>query len=344
MNIVSLFSGAGGLDLGLIQAGHKVVWANDIFEDAAITYRNNIGDFVDTRDITDIPSREIPEADVIVGGFPCQGISVANWKRTANDPRNLLYKEMVRVVHDIRPRFFVAENVKGIISLAKGEFLRTVESDFSNAGYKAYSAVLNSADFGVPQKRMRFFMLGVREDIATCEPLFPPAQTHRDPSRDDLDSPLKPWVSVGNALAHFPEPEEAPGIPNHEYSSYKLRFNGHLGHRYIDPAQPAPAVTGRGDDRGGVVVLHHPKNHRRMSVRELAAVQSFPDEFVFYGTKTSGYRQVANAVPPALGQAIGKMLSENEDLFKNGRMWIQEGISPSWPIQLNLFPRTNGVG
>jgi len=312
MKIVSLFSGAGGLDLGLIQAGHEIIWANDIFEDAVATYRNNIGDHVDTRDISQIPSCEIPSADVVVGGFPCQGFSVANWGRTVDDKRNKLYCEMVRVITDKKPRFFVAENVKGLVSLGKGEILKKIVSDFTNAGYQTHWKVLNSADYGAPQKRMRFVMLGVRNDISKSDVSFPPISTHQNPTAKVRDKSLKPWLTVGKALSHLPEPEDAPDIPNHTYSRYKLRFNGHLGHRYIDPDKPAPTVTGRGDDKGGVVVLHHPNNQRRMSARELASVQSFPDDFIFAGTRTSAYRQIANAVPPALGRAIGIMLSEND--------------------------------
>ncbi len=311
MKIVSLFSGAGGLDLGLVQAGHEIIWANDIYADAVATYRKNIGNHVYMRDISEIPSSEIPSCDVVVGGFPCQGFSVANWGRTIKDERNKLYKEMVRVIDDKKPRFFIAENVKGLISLGKGEILKRIISDFSRVGYKTTWHVLNSADYGVPQKRMRFVMLGVRNDIATLPSIFPPEPTHHDPTKKGNCAKLKPWLSVGRALAHIPEPELAPDIPNHQYSKYKLRFNGHMGHRYIDPDKPAPTVTGRGDEKGGVVVLHHPKNHRRMSARELATVQSFPDNFVFEGTKTSAYRQIANAVPPALGYAIGVMLSKN---------------------------------
>ncbi len=314
MKIVSLFSGAGGLDLGLIQAGHEIIWANDIYEDAVATYRRNIGDHVDTRDISEIPSTDIPSSDAIVGGFPCQGFSVANWGRTIHDERNKLYKEMVRVIIDKQPSFFVTENVKGLISLGKGEILKRIVADFSAADYKASWKVLNSADYGVPQKRMRFVMLGVRSDLAIASAssmIFPPSPTHQDPNATHRDSILKPWLTVGKALAHIPEPEVSPDIPNHDYSRYKLRFNGYLGHRFIDPNKPAPTVTARGDEKGGVVVLHHPKNHRRMSARELATVQSFPDDFIFEGTKTSAYRQIANAVPPALGRAIGDMLSKN---------------------------------
>ena len=317
MKIISLFSGAGGLDLGLIQAGHDVVWANDIFLDAVRTYKRNISDHIDTRDISDIASHDIPDADVVVGGFPCQGFSVANWGRTVADCRNRLYREMVRVVSDKRPKFFVAENVKGITSLGKGAVLENIISDFNAEGYKIHWKILNSADYGAPQKRMRFVMLGIREDLSCDDVSFPPLATHQSPAAKDKGSGLRDWLTVGQALAHIPEPEFAPDIPNHEYSKYKLRFNGYIGHRWIDPSLPAPTVTGRGDEKGGVVVLHHPNNRRRMSARELATVQSFPDDFVFVGTNSSVYRQIANAVPPKLGLAIGRMLSENERLITN---------------------------
>lgn len=312
MRVVSLFSGAGGLDLGLVQAGLRVVWANDIFADAARTYRMNIGAHVDERDISCVESFEIPDCDVVVGGFPCQGFSVANWGRSLQDPRNQLYKQMVRVVRDKQPRYFLGENVKGLSSFGKGEVLKTIVNEFAQVGYKVRHALINAADYGVPQARKRLLILGVRNDLSDNF-AFPPLPTHGDPATVRM-SGLNPWVSVGKALAHFPEPEVASDIPNHECSKYKLTFNGHLGHRRIDPTKPAPTVTARGDERGGVVVLHHPRNHRRMTARELAAVQSFPDSFAFCGTKTSAYRQIANAVPPLLGKAIGRMLSLAESV------------------------------
>jgi DNA (cytosine-5)-methyltransferase 1 len=306
MRVVSLFSGAGGLDLGLVQAGLQIVWANDIFEDAAQTYRRNIGDHIDTRDICDIKSSEIPDCDVVVGGFPCQGFSVANWGRSMQDPRNQMYKQLLRVVREKQPKFFLAENVKGLASMSGGAVLRTIIGDFERVGYRVRHKIVNAADYGVPQARMRILIFGVRIDLDS-DVSFPPPPSHIDPLRGPRKG-LKNWKSVGSALAHFPEPDTAQRIPNHECSKYKLTFNGHLGHRFIRPDRPAPTVTGRGDEKGGVVVLHHPNNHRRMTARELAAVQSFPDDFVFFGTKTSAYRQIANAVPPLLGRAIGEML------------------------------------
>lgn len=324
MRIVSLFSGAGGLDLGLSQSGHQVVWANDIFSDAVRTYEKNIGSHVDERDISVIPGTEIPECDVVVGGFPCQGFSVANRARSLEDPRNQLYKQMVRVVAEKRPRYFVGENVKGLASFAKGKILDAILQEFRDLGYKVRHEVVNAADYGVPQARKRLLIVGVRSDLSG-DFAFPPTPTHADPAIAE-EKGLNAWLSVGKALAHFPEPEDAPHIPNHECSKYKLRFNGHLGHRRIDATKPAPTVTARGDEKGGVVVLHHPRNHRRMSARELAAVQSFPDNFVFHGTKTSAYRQIANAVPPRLGKAIGLMLKEAE-LAQNDQLLLDIAVA-----------------
>lgn len=310
MRVVSLFSGAGGFDLGLIGAGHRIVWANDIFKDAADTYERNLGSHVNRRDISEIASCDIPDSDLIVGGFPCQGFSVANWKRTVNDERNFLYREMVRVIRDKHPKYFVAENVKGLSTMEKGAVLEAIKLDFQEIGYQVQSQVLNAADYGVPQSRLRLFIVGVRDDL-DFNLAFPPLPSHSSPDLAQMMG-LESWVTVGQALDAIPEPEEKHNLSNHSGSKYKLRFNGYIGHRRINPGRPAPTVTARGDDRGGVVVLHHPGNHRRMTVRELATVQSFPLDFVFSGNNSSAYRQIGNAVPPLLGQAIGNMFSKKK--------------------------------
>ncbi|HEI2929435.1 TPA: DNA cytosine methyltransferase [Escherichia coli] len=305
MKVVSLFSGAGGLDLGLKQSGLDIIWANDIYEDAVDTYKKNIGKHIVLGDIANISSSTIPNCDIVVGGFPCQGFSVANMNRKSEDPRNKLYLEMIRIIQDKRPAYFIAENVKGILSLDKGLVIQKITSDFESLGYNVKYSLLNCADYGVPQTRMRVIILGVRKDLPDIEN-FPPPKTHE---KEGVTLPK--WISVGQALKRFTEPGIDSQFKNHEHSLYKLTFNGHLGHRFIDPDKPAPTVTGRGDEKGGVVVLHHPSNKRRMTVREIAAVQSFPDDFFFCGSKTSGYRQIANAVPPKLGIALGKMLIEH---------------------------------
>jgi DNA (cytosine-5)-methyltransferase 1 len=320
MKVVSLFSGAGGLDLGFIMAGHEIVWANDNFEDAVKTYKKNIGNHIVYKDISLIESDEIPDHDILIGGFPCQGFSVANTNRGIGDKRNKLYQELYRVLLDKRPKFFVAENVKGILSLSGGAIFKIIISDFTKAGYRVKYKVLNSADYGVPQKRQRVIILGVRNDIDTD--LEYPEPTHTEfPLLFDT---RKPWVTVGEALKNIPEPEETHELINHSYSKFKLKFNGYLGNRTIDPNKPAPTVTARGDEKGGVVVLHHPNNHRRMSVRELAIVQSFPLNFVFEGNKSSAYRQIGNAVPPLMAFAIAS-------IFKKASVTRKHAINKNAP-------------
>lgn len=308
MRAVSLFSGAGGMDLGFDQAGFDLVWANDCYEDAVRTYERNLGNHVLLADVCSIPSGTIPDADVVLGGFPCQGFSVANIQRSPEDGRNDLYLEFVRVVSANQPRYFVAENVKGLLSLGGGEVLKTIIADFEACGYRVVYTVLNAADFGVPQRRERVFLLGVREDVR-CDPdAFPPRPTHGERVNGAGDG-RKPWVTVGEALAHLPEPESDHEIANHhDYSRYKLRFNGYLGHRRVDPAQPAPTITARGDMKGGVVVIHHPSNTRRVTPREAAIIQGFPEGFVFEGSRTSTYRQIANAVPPPVARAVAEAI------------------------------------
>lgn len=298
MRVVSLFSGAGGLDLGFVQAGHKVVWANDIYADAVATYRRNIGTHIFCSDIAKVPSDSIPACDVLVGGFPCQGFSVANTKRHVGDSRNVLYREMLRVLRDKRPAFFLAENVKGLLHFDGGKVFDRIVRDFSDAGYRVQHRLFNAADYGVPQRRERVIIVGVRSDIK-YEYEFPVA-TH---SRSGNDGCRK-WVGVADALSQFPDPDSDNEVPNHVYSRYKLNFNGYIGHRPIDPAIPAPTVTARGDDRGGVVILPHPNGRRRMTGRELATVQGFPPNYVFEGRLSSVYRQIGNAVPPILARAI----------------------------------------
>jgi DNA (cytosine-5)-methyltransferase 1 len=309
MKVVSLFSGAGGLDLGFVRAGHEVVWANDLFEDAVKTYRNNIGDHIVCKDISGISSDEIPEHDILIGGFPCQGFSMANTKRGEDDARNQLYLQLLRVLQDKQPKFFVAENVKGILNLSEGKVFEMIISDLKGAGYIVKHKVLNAADYGVPQRRERVIILGVRKDVAVD--LRHPDPTHAE--KVNLFDNKQRWLSIGEALKNIPEPECDHNLANHTCSKFKLKFNGYLGNRAIDPSKPAPTVTARGDEKGGVVVLHHPNNHRRMSVRELALTQSFPIDFIFEGGNSSAYRQIGNAVPPLLAYAIASMFPKEFD-------------------------------
>lgn len=190
--IVSLFSGCGGLDLGFIQQGFEVIWANDFFKEAVETYKYNIGNHIVFGDITQIPSEEIPnDFDVLLGGFPCQGFSIANNKRSMEDERNFLYKELLRVLKDKQPKFFVAENVKGILSMQKGKVIEMIVNDFKALGYEVEYRLLKASDYGVPQHRERVVIIGNRLGLKNPFPKI----THGE-CNNLFDKELKPYVSV----------------------------------------------------------------------------------------------------------------------------------------------------
>lgn len=324
MNIISLFCGAGGLDLGLIQAGHDIVWANDNDADAVATYRKNISSHVVCADICDIHSNAIPDADVVVGGFPCQGFSQANQKRCAEDERNELYLEFLRVVREKQPKWFLAENVRGILSLDNGRAIARIERDFESAGYRVSKQLFNVADFGVPQSRQRVIIAGTRRDLPYSFDFPFPQPTHEGavkrrkgvPNREDLlpDAMLPAWKTVGEALKRIPEPDETDALPNHVGSLYKVTNRNFTGHRATDPDKPSPTILARGNGKGGVCAIQHPRNHRRMTIRESATVQDFPLSFEFVGGLGSCYRQVGNAVPVGFGRALGERLSHLEEI------------------------------
>lgn len=161
--VISLFSGAGGMDIGFENAGFDIVWANDFFKEAVESYKKNVNKNIVYGDITKINSSEIPgNADLVIGGFPCQGFSVANTRRSMEDKRNFLYKEMLRIIKDKNPKFFVAENVKGLLSMENGKVFRMIKKDFESLGYKVDAKLLNAAEYGVPQARERLVIIGNR--------------------------------------------------------------------------------------------------------------------------------------------------------------------------------------
>ena len=196
LKVVSLFSGAGGMDLGFINAGFEIIWANDFFQEAVDSYRKNIGKHMIYGDITKIASSDIPDnPDVIIGGFPCQGFSVANTRRSMEDKRNFLYKEMLRIIEDKKPKFFVAENVKGILSIEKGKVFEMIKSDFEALGYKVDKRVLNAAEYGVPQARERVVIVG---NCIGAENPYPKATHYID--EPDADGKLLPALTTEQAI------------------------------------------------------------------------------------------------------------------------------------------------
>ena len=203
--VISLFSGAGGMDIGFINSGFQIIWANDFFQEAVSSYRKNIGKHIVYGDITKIASSDIPDdPDVIIGGFPCQGFSVANTRRNMEDKRNFLYKEMLRVISDKKPKFFVAENVKGLLSMEKGKVFEMIKSDFENLtdsngnkiGYTVEARILNAAEYGVPQARERVIIIGNR--LGVKNPF--PEPTHYIEKNENTSEELLPAITTEQAI------------------------------------------------------------------------------------------------------------------------------------------------
>ena len=306
MKIISLFSGAGGLDLGLIQAGNTIIWANDIDKDAVATYRENIGDHIVCDDIKNIDISALPNADVVVGGFPCQGFSQANRLRTLEDDRNQLYRFFYNTIKVKQPKYFIAENVKGILSLGKGEAIKQIVADFEAAGYITSVNLVNMADYGVPQTRQRVIIIGQRIDLGKELRFIFPQPTHSKTGE------LPKWVSIKEAIDHFPDPDKENNVLNHVYSAYKVEYRNFTGHRKTDPDKPSPTVLARGNGKGGVCAIPHYNGRRRLTIRESASVQTFPEDFHFVGTMNSCYRQIGNAVPVLFARKLGDELMRLE--------------------------------
>ena len=400
--VVSLFSGAGGMDLGFIQAGFDVIWANDIIPEAIETYRNNIGNHIVYGDIRMISSKDIPDnPDVIIGGFPCQGFSIANIRRSMEDQRNFLYKEMLRVIKDKKPKMFVAENVKGLLSMEKGKVIEMIKKDFENLGYYVEARLLNAAEYGVPQQRERVVIIGNR----LCNSVTYPEKTHY------LSEPitgLKPaitcedaigWLSNircqdspiilddGNVIYQHKANENVAEtfwgrkyvVNQHELCDYLVywrkkaglstkQVDEHFGYKYTaghwfrkdnhSGSIPKPSDWWelkkllKFDDKydkevttliekpvvfeqalritnwnrpSDTITATSPEIHinkmRRLSVRECAIIQTFPNNYLFAG-KNLGvmYKQIGNAVPVKLAKQIAECIKLELNNNKNSSL------------------------
>ncbi|CAA6826615.1 MAG: DNA-cytosine methyltransferase (EC [uncultured Sulfurovum sp.] len=310
MKVISLFAGCGGLDLGFKQAGFDIVWANDFDREATESYGHNIGKHIVHDSIYNIKTDDIPEADILIGGFPCLGFTVAKGKsRELGCDYNQLFTEYARVLTAKQPKYFVVENVTGIKSGKEfNDFFHDVilESFISSGiGYRVKYEVLLSSDFGVPQNRKRVIILGTRNDVE-LEPKFP------------LKSIVKK-LTLRDAIADLPKEYDIE-VSNHTGNKHKVKINGYVGNRQLDWEKPSPTITGRGSRTGGAVIHPHPDRHRRLSVRECARIQSFPDNFVFKGSNGACYAQIGNAVPPIMSFAIA---NEFRPLFSVERLRFQ---------------------
>lgn len=199
MKVISLFSGAGGLDLGFLLAGFEIVWANDFERDVVETYSRNLGPHAVCRDIREIGSSDIPDGDIVIGGVPCQAWSLAGKRLGTADERNM-WPEFVRVVREKRPVWFLAENVPGLLSWGGGVYFRQLIAEFEALGYIVQHAVLDATNYGVPQRRRRVFIVG----NCTGKAFSWPEPTHGGPGEAGqlrlFGPPLKPWVTVAEAL------------------------------------------------------------------------------------------------------------------------------------------------
>ena len=320
--IISLFTGCGGLDLGFHLAGYDIVWANDFDEWAALTYKRNFGDAMVCKDVEDLnpyTNKDIPECDLILGGFPCQDFSIT-WKRPGlNGERGNLYKSFLRFVDAKKPKAFVAENVKGLLSANNHRAIEQIIKDFESIrpGYIVKPKLYNFADYGVPQFRERVLIVGIRMD--TDFNFEHPKPTHGPKAG-------KHYVTAGNALQGvekvpfnnekinvapktvkmlelIPAGGNYTSIPKNS----SLYVKGMISHVYrrINRNEPAKTVIAAGG--GGTWGYHFPEA-RPLTNRERARLQSFPDDFEFIGSVAEVRRQIGNAVPPKGVAEVAKAL------------------------------------
>ena len=324
--IISLFSGCGGLDLGFHQEGYETVWANDFDHWACETFKKNIGDVIVEGDIEQIDpydNTSIPDCDIVLGGFPCQDFSMIRKRPGLDGERGNLYKSFLRVVDAKKPKVFVAENVKGLLTANNKKAIKQIVSDFENIapGYKVKVKLYNFADYGVPQLRERLLIVGIRSDIDFDF-------EHPDPTHSAKDDDLLPHVTAGEALANIPSDAKnteqqnlspktveklklisAGGNFTDIPKDHPLYVKGMISHVYrrIHPDEPSKTIIAAGG--GGTWGYHYPEP-RSLNNRERARLQSFPDDFEFVGTMTQVRKQIGNAVPPQGVRELAKTLKK----------------------------------
>ena len=351
MKVIDLFSGVGGLSLGFRQAGFSVAFAVEHDKEIADAYsRNDSSAVMFNEDITKLNPRQLVKrfghVDVIVGGPPCQGFSQKGKRLSFNDDRNFLFKQYVRFVAEFRPKYFVLENVPNIITTANGYFKDEIIREFSKLGYEVKADVFDVADYGVPQHRRRAIFLGQQKHLSVQ---FPSPVKYRVTVKEAL-SDLPRLVSgeayVDGVYTMKPQSDYqrkmrmgSTGIVNHESTKHsKLALERlalipkgkgkevlppeHLTKsiysgtwcRLIEDDQAATITTRFDTPSSGRFTL--PDQNRCITVREAARLQSFPDSFVFFGSKCAQMKQVGNAVPPVLANAIAKEILKAEGTVK----------------------------
>lgn len=309
---IDLFAGAGGLSCGMVMAGYIPIASIEIMKEAIETYKYN---FVDNKKFEEIvESRDIREdkvknelykyvngknVDVIVGGFPCQGFSMAG-KRIVEDPRNSLYLDMLEIVKTLKPKILIMENVEGILSMLDGKIVEKIIKDYEEIGYRIAYKVLNAADYGVPQTRKRVIFIGNRLNLKNYHPK--PIYSEKE------------YKTLGQTIEKYMKMEENKKI-NHIFTKHSDEIKqriintpegksmyGNYSDAWKKSPWDKPSCTVK-ENHGGVNL--HPKLPRVLTPRELASLQSFPDDFIFKGSKKWQLVQIGNAVPPLLGKAVG---------------------------------------
>ncbi|MDG6999104.1 MAG: DNA cytosine methyltransferase [Nitrososphaerota archaeon] len=309
MKVVSIFSGSGGTDLGFLEAGYEIIFANDINRIAVETYRTNLHVSPSLADIRAI--KKLPKADVLVACNPCQGFSIIG-KRDENDPRNALYKEIFRCLKLVKPKYFLIENVKGLAVLYNGKFLRRMLDGFRRYGYDVYYQILNAADYGVPQNRERIFIVGVMKSLRV-EYEFP---------RNTHGANLLPHVTLRDAIGDLPEPRNGDYYNGRKWSFFYMSRNRRADWASVSytiqttprniPLHPScPPMKKIGKDK--YVFTEASDRYRRLSIRECARIQTFPDDFEFIGGLEAKYRQIGNAVPPLLAKIIAESIKKMDN-------------------------------
>ncbi|EDZ57946.1 MULTISPECIES: DNA cytosine methyltransferase [Bacillus cereus group] len=342
--VIDLFAGVGGLSLGFEQEGFEVVLANEYDESIANAYKKNhrntkmiVGDIAEL-DIKNVFCPYVGKIDVIIGGPPCQGFSQKGQRKTINDDRNFLFKYFVSVVGLIKPMYFVMENVPNLLTAEKGYFKKEIYDLFKSLGYSLSSGVLNAADFGVPQNRKRAVIIGKR-GLAPAE--FPKPKNEKNTIWDAISDLAFLESGEGNEVQDYRKAAESfyqqvmrkksTQLYNHVATNHskvaleRLKLIPPNAGREVLPKEHLTKSIYSGTwtrmrkDEVSVTVttrfdtpssgkFTHPFLNRAITVREAARIQSFPDDFRFFGTKTSQMKQVGNAVPPMLANAIAKTI------------------------------------
>jgi DNA (cytosine-5)-methyltransferase 1 len=342
MNVVSFFAGAGGLDLGFEQAGFNVIWANEYDREIWETYeKNHPHTVLDKRSIVDIPADEVPQCDGIIGGPPCQSWSEAGAMKGIEDKRGQLFFDFIRILEAKQPKFFLAENVSGMLLGRHSQALQNIKEMFRNAGtgYELSFEMVNASDYNVPQDRKRVIFVGIRKDLGFNYEFEKPnfSKVTLKESIYDLRDNVLP------ALPYNKTNGENCAIPNHEYmigdfstifmSRNRVRgweeqsFTIQAGGRHAPIHPQAPKMQFVEQDKR-IFVPGKEHLYRRLSVRECARIQTFPDNFIFHYTSVpAGYKMIGNAVPVNLGKYLASSIKQQiEDAEYKRKSVIKQNL------------------